>query len=194
MNIVEMEATRFFSILYDNGRRNTLENLKSQITTRLYDFNRDRDKLDFLKILRQKSVDDRDEHLKTCRKNCGYEEERNIAIFAIDQEIDDINRFYSYEPKQEDVFSPEQESELHNKLNDILEGLEKQGVGQEVLFEEIEDLKNHFNLGKKNWFQLLKGKVVDMTIKKVLDKTIVQEIYNQLSEGFEQAVKMIENN
>ena len=66
-------------------------------------------------------------------------------------------------------------------------------VGElQVIFEEIEDLKNHFNLGKKNWFQLLKGKVVDLTLKKILNKTIVQEIYNQLSEGFEQAVKMIE--
>lgn len=74
----------------------------------------------------------------------------------------------------------------------ILEELEKQGFGQQIIFEEIEDLKNHFNLGKKNWFQLLKGKVIDLTLKKVLNKTIVQEIYNQLSEGFEQAVKMIE--
>ncbi len=191
MNIVEKEADRFFNRLYRNGKTNTLENLKDHITSKLYDFNRDRDKLDFLKIIRQKSVEDRDEHMKNCN-GCGYDEERNIGIFAIDQEIDDINRFYTYEPKVEDEFSVEEESELHNKLNDILDKLEKQGFGQQIIFEEIEDLKNHFNLGKKNWFQLLKGKVVDLTLKKVLDKTIVQEIYNQLSEGFDQAIKMIE--
>ncbi|GAB5564107.1 MAG: hypothetical protein Wins2KO_11700 [Winogradskyella sp.] len=191
MNIVEKEAERFYRRLYKNGKVNNLENLKDHITTKLYDFNRDRDKLDFLKIIRQKSIEDKEEHMKTC-SGCGYGEERDIGIFAIDQEIDDINRFYTYEPKAEDEFSSEQESELHNKLNDILEKLEKQGFGQQIIFEEIEDLKNHFNLGKKNWFQLLKGKVVDLTLKKVLDKTIVQEIYNSLSEGFEQAVKMIE--
>jgi ribosomal protein L11 methylase PrmA len=91
-----------------------------------------------------------------------------------------------------DEFSVEQESELHNKLNNILKKLNEQGFGQQIIFDEIEDLKNHFNLGKKNWFQLLKGKVVDLTFKKILNKTIVQEIYNQLSEGFEQVVKMIE--
>ncbi|UGU15426.1 hypothetical protein LS482_17300 [Sinomicrobium kalidii] len=191
MNIVEKEADRFFNRLYRNGKVNNLENLKDHITTKLYDFNRDRDKLDFLKIIRQKSVEDKEEHMKNC-SGCGYDEERDIGIFAIDQEIDKINRFYSYQPKTEDEFSVEQESELHNKLNDILEKLEKQGFGQQIIFDEIEDLKNHFNLGKKNWFQLLKGKVVDLTLKKVLDKTIVQEIYDQLSEGFEQVVKMIE--
>ncbi len=191
MNIVEKEADRFFNRLYRNGKTNTLENLKSHITSKLYDFNRNRDKLDFLKIIRQKSVDDRDEHMKKCN-GCGYGEERNIGIFAIDQEIDDINRFYSFEPKSEDEFTSEQESELHNKLNDILNKLEQQGFGQQIIFDEIEDLKNHFKLGKKNWFQLLKGKVVDLTLKKVLNKTIVQEIYNQLSDGFEQVVKMIE--
>ncbi|GAL61832.1 hypothetical protein [Algibacter lectus] len=52
-------------------------------------------------------------------------------------------------------------------------------------------MKNHFNLGKKNWFQLVKGKFVDLTISGVLEKTVVSEIYNQLSSGFEQVVKMI---
>jgi len=191
MNIVEKEAERFYRRLYKNGKVNNLENLKDHITTKLYDFNRDRDKLDFLKIIRQKSIEDKENHMKTC-SGCGYGEERDIGIFAIDQEIDDINRFYSYEPKSEDEFSAGQESELHNKLNEVLEKLNKQGFGQQIIFEEIEDLKNHFKLGKKNWFQLLKGKVVDLTLKKVLDKTIVQEIYNQLSEGFEQVTKMIE--
>ncbi len=193
MNIIEKEAKEF----YEDGFLNfiikkDLENIKSALTSKLYNFNRDRDKLDFLKILRVKAINDKEKHIKNCTAGCGYEKARDIAVFAIDQEVDDINRFYIYEPKTEDKFSTEQESNLHNRLNDILEKLEIQGFGQQVIFEEIEDLKNHFTLGKKNWFQLLKGKVIDLTLKKVLDKTIVQEIYNQLSDGFEQAVKMIE--
>lgn len=192
MNIIEKESEEFYEYGFLNsGKHQDLENIKSSLTSKLYNFNRDRDKLDFLKILRVKAIDDKEEHMKSC-SGCGYDEARDIAVFAIDQEVDEINRFFNYEPKTEDEFSSEQESKLHNKLNDILEELEKQGFGQQIIFEEIEDLKNHFNLGKKNWFQLLKGKVIDLTLKKVLNKTIVQEIYNQLSEGFEQAVKMIE--
>jgi predicted RNA-binding protein with EMAP domain len=192
MNIIEKESEDFYEYGFLNsGIHQDLENIKSSLTSKLYNFNRDRDKLDFLKILRVKAIEDKEEHMKSC-SGCGYDKARDIAVFAIDQEVDDINRYYSYEPKSDDEFSTEQEADLHNKLNNILEKLEKQGFGQQIIFEEIEDLKNHFNLGKKNWFQLLKGKVVDLTLKKVLDKTIVQEIYNQLSEGFEQAIKMIE--
>ena len=192
MNIIEKEAEEFYEYDFLNsGKRQDLENIKSSLTSKLYNFNRDRDKLDFLKILRLKAIKDRDEHMKSC-SGCGYDEARNIAVFAIDQETDDINQFYTFEPKGSDKFSNAEESELHNKLNDILEKLEKQGFGQQIIFDEIEDLKNHFNLGKKNWFQLLKGKVVDLTLKKILDKTIVQEIYNNLSEGFEQAIKMLD--
>lgn len=191
MNIVETEADQFSKRLFRGEKTNTLENLKTKITMKLYDFNRDRDKLDFLKTLRVNSIADKEKHMRTCR-GCGYDKEIDIGIFAIDQEIEDINRFYTYQPKSEDEFSVQEESELHNKLNIILEKLKKQGFGQQIIFDEIEDLKNHFNLGKKNWFQLLKGKVVDLTIKKVLNKTTVREIYNTLSEGFEQVVKLLE--
>lgn len=192
MNIIEKEADKFYNRLYTGAKYNSLENIKDCITTKLYDFNRDRDRLDFLKIIRQKTIEDKENHIKTCkRKGCQYEDKRDVGIFAIDQEIDDINQFYTFEPRPENKFTPEEESKLHNKLNDILNKLDNQGLGQEVIFEEIEELKNHFNLGKKNWFQLLKGKVVDLTLKKALDKTIVQGIYNQLSEGFDQVLKLI---
>ena len=177
MNIVEEEAEDFYFRLYHNGLINNVENLKSTLDTKLFQFNRDRDKLDFLKILREKSVKDRDEHMKNC-SGCGYEKERNSGIFVIDQEIDSINEYFTYDSKKEDQFSPEEESEVHNKLNDIIDRLNKQGLGQEIIFNEIEELKYHFNLGKKNWFQLFKGKLVDLSLEKVLDETVIKELYN----------------
>ena len=192
MNIIEKEAKEFYKYGFlKSGKHNNLENLKSSLTSKLFDFNRDRDKLDFLKIIRLETVQDKEEHMKKC-SGCGYGEVRDIGVFAIDQEIDEINEYYSFEPKKKDSFTIEEETNLHNKLNDVLDNLEKQGFGQEIIFKEIEELKNHFNLGKKNWFQLLKGKVVDLTIKKILKETIVKDFYNHLSEGFEQVVKMIE--
>ncbi|MBS2100295.1 hypothetical protein [Carboxylicivirga linearis] len=192
MNVIEKEAEQFFFRLYNSGMVNNLENLKSIITTKLFDFNRDRDKLDFLKIIREETIKDKEEHAKGCNGNCGYEKEREIGIFVIDQEIDDINRFYTYEPKNKDKFDAEEESKLHIKLNEIIEKLERQGCGQEVIFNEIEELKNHFNLGKTNWFQLLKGKLFDLS-NKTLEKAVIKEIYEFLSDGYDAAVKIIEN-
>lgn len=191
MNIIEKEASVFYGRLYENGKINNLENLKEYIVSKLNLFNRDRDKLDFLKIIRQRSFDTIEEYKKNYPRSY-YQEHREYGIFVIDQEIDEINNSYSHKPKTEDEFTVAEESQLHNRLNDILVELKEQGYAQQIIFEEIEDLKNHFNLGKKNWFQLLKGKVVDLIDKKVLDNRIVQETYNQLSAGYEQVAKMIE--
>ena len=81
MNIVEKEALKFNDRGFYKSAR-TLESLKSNLGTKLYDFNRDRDKLDFLKILRKKTVEEKTEHAKTCN-GCGFDETRNIAIFAM---------------------------------------------------------------------------------------------------------------
>lgn len=192
MNIIEQEAKKFFESGFISKKiRNDLTTIKSSLESKLYDFNRQRDKLDFLKILRLEAINDKEQHMKTC-SGCGYDKTIDLSLFIIDQEVEDINNSYSFTPQDNDKFSIEEESELHEKLNTIIDKLEKQGIGQKIIFEEIEDLKNHFNLGKKNWFQLLKGKVVDLTIKKVLNKTIVEAIYNDLSYGFEEAMKFID--
>jgi len=122
---------------------------------------------------------------------CGFEKELNSGIFVIDQEIESINNYFTHEPEKEDQFSTQEESEVHNKLNDILDRLNKQGLGQEIIFNEIEELKYHFNLGKKNWFQLFKGKLVDLSLEKVLDETVIKELYNYVAENFNQAIKLL---
>lgn len=191
MNIVEEEAKKFYNRGFiNNGKINNLENLKSTLVSKLYNFNRERDKLDFLKILKVTCSNDIKKHMKNCN-GCGYDEERKIAIFAIDQEIDDINKYYVFESKKEEEFTIEEETKLHNKLNKIIDDLEKQHFGQQIIFDEIEELKNHFNLGKKNWFQLVKGKFFDLTVEKVVEKVVIVEMFESLSEGFEQVTKML---
>jgi hypothetical protein len=193
MNIVEKEAIKFIDDLYNAGDHNRIEDLKSRIDSKLYYFNRDRDKLDFLKILRASSIDEQEKHEETCdQTNCGFSIARKYGIFLIVQEIDSINNYYDFEPKPKDKFSSDEETLLHVKLNEILNKLDKQGYGQEILFEEIESLKNHFNLGKRNWFQLLKGKLIDLTIEKVLEESIVKEIYNGISDGFNEVSKLLQ--
>lgn len=50
-------------------------------------------------------------------------------------------------------FNAEQETDIHVKLNEVQEKREIILKGQELiyndLYEELEDLKNHFSLGKK---------------------------------------------
>jgi hypothetical protein len=189
MNIIETQARHFFR---DYDHCNTDKEQKSSLEDKLYLFKRDRDKLDFLKTLHQEIKIDIQKHESKCNKeDCHYATDKEFGIFLINQEIDSINEYYTFEPKNEDKFSTEEETSLHIKLNEIIDRLNKQDLGQEILFEEIESLKNHFNLGKKTWFQLLKGKMIDVTIEKGIELTVVAGIYEQLSEGFAIASKWL---
>lgn len=186
MNVIEKEAVKFFDRkLYSTNR--TLESIKSTIDTKLFDFNRDRDKLDFLKILYEKTLKAKEDHAKNCT-GCSFDDTRNLGLFAIEQEIESINEYYSYKPKLNDSFTVEQESHLHSKINEIIEKLEKLGVGQEVIFNEIDDLKSHFDLGKKNWFQLVKGKLFDIGIAYGVEKTILEGVYTDLASQVENII------
>jgi hypothetical protein len=72
--------------------------------------------------------------------------------------------------------------EIHEKINEIIETLSKLGLGQEVLFEELEDLKDLYGkIDKKNWGQLLKGKLIDLGLSQVINMDTVNMIYKELT-------------
>jgi len=192
MNIIEKQAEEFADYLYNAGDNNRLEDIESRLSDKLYYLKRDRDKLDFLKILRNHTLNEKIDHEKDCAtKNCGFSRARDTGIFLIDQEVDEIKEYYTFSPKKEEEFNSEEESQLHSKLNEIIDKLEKQGYGQEILFQEIEDLKNHFDLGKRNWFQLLKGKLFDLGVEKILEHDKIKELFQEISSQFQDYSKMI---
>ena len=192
MTIPESQAKEFAEDYYNSSKPNTIENLKDRLDSKMYLFRKDRDQLDFLKVLVTEIIIDIEKHESECtRKGCQYREEKDPGLFLIQQEIDEINDRFEFESKKDVAFSVEDEIYLHNKLNSIIEQLNRQDAGQEVLFEEIESLKNHFSLGKKTWFQLLKGKLVDVAVEKGIEITIVQQIYNALADGFVSGMKWL---
>lgn len=192
MNIIETQANSFIKELFKRDRRINLELLKFRLDSKINLFTRMREKLDFLKVLYIGIKNDLVEHELTCTtENCAYSEERNLGIFLIDQKIDLINETYTFTPKSDDQFTVKEETSLHGKLNEILDRLNKQGLGQEIIFEEIEALKNHFNLGKKTWLQLAYGKVFSVTIDQLIEKSISEEIIKQITGIFKDSIKLI---
>lgn len=191
--IVEKEAIIFSRDFLNSTKLNSLENLKEKVTSKLYFFNREKDKLFFLNILRKEIETNKLDHEKICKlNNCPISNDCEIVLFVIDQEIEDVSKYYTFQPKNEDEFTIEERVNLHNKLNQIAEKLSESGHGQQIIFEEIESLKENFNLGKRNWFQFLKGKLMDLVIGKILDETIIKGIFYSLKEGFDSINGIIE--
>jgi hypothetical protein len=74
------------------------------------------------------------------------------------------------------------EKELDEKLDQIILQLTKLGFGQEIIFNEIEELRAlQHTLSKKTWGQLLKGKLLDLAIESVINKDTAKFIYEYLT-------------
>ena len=192
MKIINQFAEEFSDSFYQGPKINNLENLKSKLDKKLDQFHRDKDKLQFLHILLSETNAMLRKHEKTCRGNgCHYNEDREIGKFVIEQEIDQIEQYYTNESGDEDKFTFEEKSKLYEFIDKISEQLDRQDAGQEVLFEEIQDLKNHFNLGKKNWHSLFIGKVIGAFQNKLIEKTIVNTIFDEVSDIMHETERLI---
>jgi len=73
--------------------------------------------------------------------------------------------------------------DMNNKIDAVIAMLQKQNLGQEVIFNELQEMKEHYlNLNKKDWGQLLKGKLVDLGIAQVINKETAIYIFKELAQ------------
>lgn len=91
--------------------------------------------------------------------------------------------------KSKENNNSKKESELDIKLNQIKDYLVKLGYGQEIIFNEIEELRElQTTLSKKSWKQLLKGKLFDLAVDEVLNKDTISQIFEFLTNS---SIKLI---
>ena len=64
------------------------------------------------------------------------------------------------------------------KIDELIDKLDKLGLGQEILFNELEELKDLYTkLNKENWGQLIKGKLIDLGLSQVISTDTMKMIY-----------------
>ncbi|MGC4058206.1 MAG: hypothetical protein QM743_08825 [Chitinophagaceae bacterium] len=100
------------------------------------------------------------------------QQEFNHIFYAINQEIESLT---GLSDDYNDTFSATQQHEIIKALNDIIE---KQNIHDELLFNEIQELKNMLNLPKKNWKQLLVGKLAEMVAAGGVSELLAKSIHS----------------
>lgn len=81
-------------------------------------------------------------------------------------------------------------TQLDEKLDQITEYLIKLGYGQEIIFAEIEELRElQTKISKKSWKQLLKGKLFDLVVDEVLNKETVNQVFEFLTDSSLKLIK-----
>lgn len=82
---------------------------------------------------------------------------------------------------EEEDFSLNELQELHNRIDSVLEKLEKLGYGQEIIFNEIEELKaKSKKISKKDLKMMLIGKIVSFGMGKI-DNELAAKIFEEIS-------------
>lgn len=73
------------------------------------------------------------------------------------------------------------QEEIDEKIEKITEMLIKLGYGQEIIFNEMEEIRNLYSkLNKKNWSELVKGKLIDLGLSQVINKETISKIFETL--------------
>ena len=77
---------------------------------------------------------------------------------------------------------PQGFADMCSRMDEIKEYLEKAGVEREILFEEMEELKELYTkLNKKNWKQLVLGKLGGLALGKFVENDTINFIYEKLT-------------
>jgi hypothetical protein len=79
------------------------------------------------------------------------------------------------------MFTEAEKEDINSNIDKVLSRLNELQLGQEIVYNEIDELRNLLMLEKKNWRQLLKGKLVDLGLEKTLDTETLAWVYNSLT-------------
>lgn len=72
--------------------------------------------------------------------------------------------------------------EVIEKIDQIAYDIKMQGFGQEIIFNELEELKKELGvLDKRNWGQLLKGKLIDLLLGQFINEDVAKSIYLEIT-------------
>ncbi|ADF52156.1 MULTISPECIES: hypothetical protein [Flavobacteriaceae] len=75
------------------------------------------------------------------------------------------------------------DEELKELIKQVLSEIEKLGYGQQIIFDEFDELREDIpNLDKKSFGQLLKAKLYDLVTQEAFDKAIASEIFKQFTD------------
>ena len=71
---------------------------------------------------------------------------------------------------------------INKKIDELFIKLEKLGYGQQIIFDELEELKDlYLTLNKQNWAQLVKGKIIDLGLSQVISVDVMKIIYESIT-------------
>lgn len=154
--------------------------LISKVRNELYEIKSEQDKLGLLTIVLEANEKEYQRHLNddcTDPKVCGTNKRHQRVAYYLQQELEELGININA-----DHFTWEEKTQCNTQLDDLIETLKSSNQllseQLEILRGEIEELKNLYVLGKKNWKQLVLGKTGEMVLSGVISEEVSKPLIN----------------
>lgn len=140
-------------------------------------------KIDFLEAVVnaiEGKLKDHEDKCTATPETCHFSKTHRNAIFFTKEELDyqSANLIGENAIGENAKFSSEELKDVYSKIDTILEELNKLGLGQQIIFEEIESMKgNATKLSKKDFKMLFLGKIVGTGFVELLRNDTVQSFF-----------------
>lgn len=153
----------------------------SRFDSEYYSLHEEYDQKVFLSIVASTVEEQRKEHEKICTD----------PVCPSDLGYLKVNSHFQYLMKQlgilqEDQFSSENINTIVEQFDNLIKAYEAMGQEIENLKRELNDLKDHFFLGKKRWRQFSKGKFGEMVASGLVSEAIAKPMVDFFNESISQ--------
>jgi hypothetical protein len=177
MDIVKNRANEYANRIYIWSGYIDPDEVIQNVNAEVYKIRPQADKIKYLTTFLERNSKSLQEHEIKCIKKGDCELETNLHTIAyfLNQELETLGVIID-----SNAFSSEEKLNLENRLDGLLKDNEQLRNGQEILFNELQELKNLFYLGKKNWWQLLLGKTGEMVAGGIIGETLSKQIVEAL--------------
>ena len=176
-----MDIVREIAIEFADSKYRSFDNVQDfvdEVETESYRHRNPKDQINFISSVIGFVQDEYDKHYKDCsnRKHCQELKDHARAIYYLKGLLEE----YDSPQNKSDSFSESEKRDFDNKIDRIIEDLDKLKMGQELtyndIYEELEELKKLYFLGKKNWKQLLAGKTIEMIAGGIISETVSKQL------------------
>lgn len=191
LNLIQSQADQFIRN-YGKINPNVYNEFIEAIRMKLYDYHKDIYKIQFVEYVILRFKQSYDDHELKCtilpKENCTEKKVYENILFFLQEELEEL------EANLDEVYfnKPYRES-LDKSMNEILARFDKLDLGQQItyddLFNEIQELKSFYFLNKKNWLEMLTGKLSTMVVGGIISETVSKEIVTLLQEKYNDLIK-----
>lgn len=180
MHYINKRAERFVQN-YVSGQISDPEEVVNEAKTELYNIDSELDKITFLRVVLEDNAKELKDHHLHCNNgvNCQTDYDRESVSYFLTQELNKLGIITN-----NDQFTIEEKEVVESRLDKVLSDLQSLKDGQQIIYEELNSLKELFILGKKTWVQLLLGKTREMVISGVISETVSKEIVSVIGKEF----------